>query len=444
MDFTALPPEVNSGRMYAGAGAGPLMAAAAAWDGIAAEMSSAANSYQAVVLELTNGPWVGPSSLSMAAAAAPYAAWMDTTAAQAEQTANQARSAVAAYEAAFAATVPPAVVAQNRLLLATLVATNILGQNTPAIMATEAHYAEMWAQDAAAMYGYTVASAGTVQSIQSTPFSAAPQTTNGSGSSTQAAAATPAAGSTASQIVQTLGSGNGPLSWLTDLLNNPWITGYESLTSAGALAPYASLSDGVLFNACGVLFDIVPMTSAGMIPGVAAAQATVAAAAPADAAAAAASLAGSHSGDASAAIGRAGTVGGLSVPQSWASAAPEIRLVARGLPMAGLDALPQVVSLPGGGFGGMPGIGPIGSVVNAPRNGETRSRSQAKAGGQQPGAGGGHGETKVRWANFDEFPTDGKPMSEHEKLRKAIAEVAKERDVLTRSAAMLINEALQR
>ncbi|MCV7029324.1 PPE family protein, partial [Mycobacterium sherrisii] len=41
MDFAMLPPEVNSGRMYAGAGSGPLMAAAAAWDGLAAELSSA-------------------------------------------------------------------------------------------------------------------------------------------------------------------------------------------------------------------------------------------------------------------------------------------------------------------------------------------------------------------------------------------------------------------
>ena len=46
-------------------------------------------------------------------------------------------------------TVPPAVVAANRAQLATLVATNVFGQNTPAIAATEAQYAEMWAQDAA-------------------------------------------------------------------------------------------------------------------------------------------------------------------------------------------------------------------------------------------------------------------------------------------------------
>lgn len=440
IDFTALPSEVNSGRMYAGAGAAPLMAAAAAWDGIAAELSSAASSYQSVISQLTTGVWAGPSSMSMAAAAASYVAWMSNTAVRAEQTANGARSAVAAYEAAFAATVPPAVVSANRTLSAALVASNVLGQNTPAIMAAEAQYAEMWAQDAVAMYGYTAASARTVQSVQSAPCSAAPQTTNGSASSTQAAAAS----STGSQIVQTLGSSNGPLSWLTNLLNNPWVTGYESLTSAGALAPYASLSDGLLFNACGIMFDIAPMTDAGMVPGITAAQATVTAAVPADAAAAGASLAGSYTSDVSAAAGRAGSVGGLSVPQSWGSAAPEIQLVAKGLPMTGLDALPQVVALPGGGFGGMPAIGPLGSVVNAPRNGQTRPRSQTTALGQKADADGGHSEARVRWANFDEFPTDVTPLSEHEKLRKAIAEVAKERDVLKRSAALLINEALQK
>ena len=111
----------------------------------------------------------------MAAAAAPYAAWMNTTAAQAEQTANQAKAAAAAYEAAFSATVPPPVIAANRAQLASLVATNFLGQNTPAIAATEAHYAEMWAQDAAAMYGYAGSSAA---ATQLTPFSGRPENTN--------------------------------------------------------------------------------------------------------------------------------------------------------------------------------------------------------------------------------------------------------------------------
>src|SRR5208283_1484402 len=90
-------------------------------------------------------------------------AWLSTTATQAEETAAQAEAAVAAYEAAFAATVPPPVIAANRAQLMVLVATNFLGQNTPAIAATEALYMEMWAQDAAAMYGYAGSSAAASQ-----------------------------------------------------------------------------------------------------------------------------------------------------------------------------------------------------------------------------------------------------------------------------------------
>src|ERR1700689_1320048 len=180
--------------MYAGAGSGPLVAAAASWEGLASQLGSAATSYRAVVSDLTAGPWVGSSSLSMAAAAAPYAAWMNTTAAAAEQTASQLTSAIAAYETAFAATVPPPIIAANRASLAALVATNVVGQNTPAIAATEAQYAEMWARDAGAMYGYAGASAA---ATTVTPFNPPPPTTNPAGAGTQAAAVTHAAASPA-------------------------------------------------------------------------------------------------------------------------------------------------------------------------------------------------------------------------------------------------------
>lgn len=148
MDFGVLPPEINSGRMYAGPGSGPMLAAAAAWDGLATELQSTAADYGSVISVLT-GVWSGQSSGTMAAAAAPYVAWMSATAALAREAAAQASAAAAAYEAAFAATVPPPVVAANRAELAVLAATNIFGQNTGAIAAAEARYAEMWAQDAA-------------------------------------------------------------------------------------------------------------------------------------------------------------------------------------------------------------------------------------------------------------------------------------------------------
>ncbi len=203
MDFGSYPPEINSGRMYAGAGAAPMLAAAEAWQGLAAELHSAANSYQSVVSGLTAGSWLGSSSTSMAAAAASYVAWLNATAAQAEETATQAKSAAGAYQAAFASTVPPPMVAANRSQLMTLVATNLFGRNTQAIAANEAQYAEMWAQDAAAMYGYAASSAS---ATSLTPFTPPQQNTNPGGSTAQAAAASQAAGTAAGNAQSTVSS----------------------------------------------------------------------------------------------------------------------------------------------------------------------------------------------------------------------------------------------
>ena len=182
-DFGALPPEINSGKIYSGPGSAPLLAAATAWDALASELQTTAASYASTIGELTTS-WQGPSSAAASNAAAPYTAWLSSTAAQAEQTASQAQAAAGAYEAAFAASIPPPVIAANRAALALLVATNFLGQNTPAIAANEATYAEFWAQDAVAMYGY--AGAATTAS-QLTPFTAAPATTNDTGQATQSA-----------------------------------------------------------------------------------------------------------------------------------------------------------------------------------------------------------------------------------------------------------------
>jgi PPE-repeat protein len=196
LDFGLLPPEINSGRMYAGPGSGPMLAAAEAWDGLAAELGFASAGYGSTISELNSGPWIGPTSTAMTAAVTPYVGWLSSTAAQAGETANQARAAAAAYEAAFGMTVPPPVIGANRALLMALIATNFFGQNTPAIMATEALYAEMWAQDAAAMYGYAAASAA---AATVTPFADPPKTANQDAASTQAEAVAKAAATPAGQ-----------------------------------------------------------------------------------------------------------------------------------------------------------------------------------------------------------------------------------------------------
>lgn len=201
LDYGALPPEINSGRIYSGPGSTPMMTAAAAWRALAAELTSAAHSYETVVSELSGEEWLGPASASMAAAAAPYITWMNTTAALAEQAATQAISAATAFETARAATVPPPAVTTNRVQQAALVSTNILGINSPAIAALDAQYAQMWAQDAAAMYGYA---SGSAAAAQVTPFNEPAQNTNPAGLASQGAAVTQASGSsTANSTAQT-------------------------------------------------------------------------------------------------------------------------------------------------------------------------------------------------------------------------------------------------
>jgi PPE-repeat protein len=224
MSFMFFPPEINSGLMYSGAGSGPLMAAASAWGELAADLETTATSYQTVLAQLTGTTWLGPTSARVAAATAPFVAWLQGTSAQAAQTSAQASLAAAAYEGAFTATVPPAVVAANRSLLAALVATNFLGQNTPAIAATEALYMEMWFQDGLTMDTYAVTSQQAVMLPQQTP---APNTSDGGISADTAAAA---------QSTTNSASGIGSLGNLESLLTSgigSWGTDLESLLTSG-------------------------------------------------------------------------------------------------------------------------------------------------------------------------------------------------------------------
>ncbi|EUA06129.1 PPE family protein [Mycobacterium kansasii 732] len=201
MDFGLLCPEVNSGRMYAGPGPESMLAAAAAWDVLAVELSAVAVSYGSVVSALILEPWMGSAAAAMAAAATPYVGWLAATAAQVKETASQAKMAAAAFATAFAMTVPPPLIAANRSRLMSLVAANVLGQNSPAIAATQAEYAEMWAQDAAAMYSYQAASAS---AAALTPFTEPSNAPTRPGRTAEAAAVAQATGAAATNTPTTL------------------------------------------------------------------------------------------------------------------------------------------------------------------------------------------------------------------------------------------------
>jgi PPE-repeat protein len=327
-DFAALPPEINSVRMYTGAGSGPMMAAASAWNNTAAELSTTATACQSVISELTDGEWLGPSSVAMATAVSPYLMWMHTTAGELAHAATQAMASAAAYETAFGMTVPPPMIAANRAQLAALVATNILGQNTPAIMATEAHYGEMWAQDAAAMYGYAGSSAS---AASLDPLTAPAPTTNPGGLGAQAAAVSGAAG-TGSQAAGLHGLVSGMPAAMQSLAN--------PLASAAADNPIddffanslvSNIPNGILDTIAWQMFAIIPAAVlynfylGGGSAGAAAAAGDdlgaglgggvlAGAAAPAAVTGPAPVLAG---------LASSSSVGGLSVPAGWSAATPD-------------------------------------------------------------------------------------------------------------------------
>jgi PPE-repeat protein len=352
LDFAAMPPEMNSALMYAGAGAGPLMAAATAWNNLAAELSTTATQWESIITALTTEQWTGAGSAAAAAAAQPIVSWLTTTAAAAEQAGAQATASAAAYEAAFAATVPPPVIAANRAQLAALIATNFLGVNTPAIMATEAHYAEMWVQDATTMYTYQASSTATGVLQPVTPMSPA---TNPAGQGLQAASVAQATTSTPVQALTNAVSSavtpaaDPPSSIITSidgLLGTPFVfNGINGAVNTSAWFVMNTIPTAVsLGHTTGTVGSIpfalsdavAPASAAGIAEGT-----MVGSVAPMGAAA-------------SASVGEASAVGGLSVPASWSAATPA-SMASSTAPLAG-SGWTAATEEPVAAMPGMPGM----------------------------------------------------------------------------------------
>ncbi|RXZ90169.1 PPE family protein [Mycobacterium tuberculosis] len=365
VDFGALPPEINSARMYAGPGSASLVAAAQMWDSVASDLFSAASAFQSVVWGLTVGSWIGSSAGLMAAAASPYVAWMSVTAGQAQLTAAQVRVAAAAYETAYRLTVPPPVIAENRTELMTLTATNLLGQNTPAIAVNEAEYGEMWAQDAAAMFGYAATAATATEALL--PFEDAPLITNPGGLLEQAVAVeeaidTAAANQLMNNVPQALQQLAQPAQGVvpSSKLGGLWTA------VSPHLSPLSNVSS-IANNHMSMMGTGVSMTNTlhSMLKGLAPAAAAQAVQTAAQNGVQAMSSLGSSLGSSglgagvAANLGRAASVGSLSVPQAWAAANQAVTPAARALPLTSLTSAAQTA--PGHMLGGLP----LGHSVNA-------------------------------------------------------------------------------
>jgi PPE-repeat protein len=251
-----------------------------------------------------------------------------------------------------------------------LIATNILGQNTPAIAATEFQYMEMWAQDVGAMLGYQ-AEATTVASALPA-FSVPPVSPAGftgllslplSGVASEVAGVASTAGAALSASIHS-----------SVAAVSPAVSQVSSLASAVPLSSLSSVEQVAAYPASFLISPLTQAAQAGTAPHLALDSAADAAGAPkfVDNGVPVKPLDGAGGlgglGGASAGLGNARLVGAMSVPPTWTGSTPT-RMVssamsglgsevsgaagpAAGAPMGGT---PMPMPMSGMGGGGMPG-----------------------------------------------------------------------------------------
>ncbi|MHA7656260.1 PPE family protein [Mycobacterium sp. ML2] len=151
MLWHALPPEVNTARLMAGAGPGPMLEAAAGWEALGNAFEAQAVGLAATLVTL-QGLWTGAGSERAIAAITPMVAWLNDAASKSQQRAVQASAQAASYLTALAATPSLIDIAVNHITHTVLVTTNFFGINTMPIGVNETDYfVRMWNQAAAAM-----------------------------------------------------------------------------------------------------------------------------------------------------------------------------------------------------------------------------------------------------------------------------------------------------
>jgi PPE-repeat protein len=198
-------------------------------------------------------------------------------------------------------------------------------------MATEVHYAEMWAQDAAAMYGYAGSSAA---AATLTPFTAPQQNTNPTGLAAQGAAVSNSGGAQSGTSVETI------VGQILDNINkalepdtvNSGISAFATVPSI-ILSALSALSTGSSSAATAVDSTAAALTdvSAGLT-NVASTLGSVGSA--------------QVGGAVSAGLARAASVGALSVPQTWGTLTSAIRNAPTALPVGSVSATGDLATMP--------------------------------------------------------------------------------------------------
>ena len=151
MFWHAMPPELNTGRLMAGAGPAPMLQAAAGWEALAISLEAQADELAGSLAALTSA-WSGSASERAVSATMPMVIWLRTVSAQAMKRALQAIAQANSYAVALETTPPLAEIEQNHITHAVLEGTNFFGINTIPIGMNEADYLiRMWHQAAGVM-----------------------------------------------------------------------------------------------------------------------------------------------------------------------------------------------------------------------------------------------------------------------------------------------------
>ncbi len=183
--YWGVPPEVNDFRVRTGPGAAAVIPLTLAYEEASAVHLEQAQQMVATTMA-ANTSWIGFGDIGMNETALPMAAHIDVAGAHAQAAAQTINAAGQAHSMTLATSIPYPTVIANRVREATLEATNVIGQNSPAIAEANLEYGEYWAQNAGAMMGFLSAAVPLIQAL-SVPLAPGPLGANPAGMAAEVA-----------------------------------------------------------------------------------------------------------------------------------------------------------------------------------------------------------------------------------------------------------------